>query len=123
MAPAYNSAMSSKQPLLAFAAAVLLAPAVALSQQASQAPSTAEKPAAAPTDSPAAAAEARPRTPTLPWARIEQVRRGNRVVEVRVSDGAGEHRYTMVNREGRPPLSSQELSSGLSTPRFFNFEF
>lgn len=59
----------------------------------------------------------------LPWPRIEQVRRGNRVTEVRVTSGTGAHRYTMVNREGRPPLSTQELSSGLSAPRFFKLEF
>lgn len=58
-----------------------------------------------------------------PGARIEQIKRGNRVVEVRVVGGQGEHRYTMLNREGRPPLSTQELSSGLSTPRFFRIDF
>lgn len=60
---------------------------------------------------------------TLPWARIEQIRRGNRVAEINVTSGTGAHRYSMVNREGRPPLSTQELSSGLSTPQFFKFEF
>jgi hypothetical protein len=61
---------------------------------------------------------------TLPWPRIEQVRRGNRIVEVTVTDADGDHRYyTMVNREGRLPLSTQELSSGLSTPSFFKVDF
>jgi hypothetical protein len=60
---------------------------------------------------------------TRPEKRIEQITRGNRVEEVRVVGGQGEHRYTMVNREGRPPLSTQELSSGLSTPRFLKIAF
>lgn len=63
------------------------------------------------------------RGPTLPGVRIEQIRRGNRVVEVRVTDAEGDRGYTMVNREGRLPLSTQELSSGLSTPSFFRLEF
>lgn len=67
--------------------------------------------------------ETRARASAAPWSRIEQVRRGNRIVEIRITDAAGETRYTMVNREGQPPRSAQELSSGLSTPRFFSIDF
>ncbi len=88
--------------------------------EAPPAPATAT-PETEPAPWPSPPAEAR--GTALPWPRIEQVRRGNRVVEVRVTDAQGDLRYTMVNRDGRPPLSSQELSSGLSTPSYFKFEF
>jgi hypothetical protein len=55
--------------------------------------------------------------------RIEQVRRGNRVSEVRVTSAGGEARYTMDNREGRIPPPTQTLGSGLSTPNFLKIEF
>lgn len=56
-------------------------------------------------------------------ARIEQRRQGNRVVEIVVTPAGSTTSYVIVNREGRPPLSNQELSSGLSLPRFLRFEF
>lgn len=54
---------------------------------------------------------------------IEQKRRGNRVVEVIVTPAGTSRSYTMTNRVGEPPLRPGELSSGLSTPDFFKFEF
>jgi hypothetical protein len=58
-----------------------------------------------------------------PETRIEQIRQGNRVVEIVVTPQGSSNSYVIVNREGRPPLSTQELSSGLSTPRFLRFDF
>jgi len=58
-----------------------------------------------------------------PATRIEQVRQGNRVVEIIVTPQGATSSYVIINREGRPPLSTQELSSGLSTPRFLRFDF
>lgn len=58
-----------------------------------------------------------------PETRIEQRRRGNRVVEIIVTPQGSTSSYVIVNREGRMPLTNQELSSGLSTPRFFRFDF
>ncbi|MCX8005235.1 MAG: hypothetical protein N2688_09810 [Burkholderiaceae bacterium] len=55
--------------------------------------------------------------------RIEQRRQGNRVVEIVVTPAGSTASYVIVNREGRPPLSTQELSSGLSLPRFLRFDF
>jgi hypothetical protein len=55
--------------------------------------------------------------------RIEQIRQGNRVVEIIVTPQGATSSYVIVNREGRPPLTTQELSSGLSTPRFLRFDF
>jgi hypothetical protein len=58
-----------------------------------------------------------------PETRIEQRRQGNRIVEVTVTPAGTTRSYTIVNREGQRPLSVQELSSGLSTPRFLKFDF
>jgi hypothetical protein len=55
--------------------------------------------------------------------RIEQKRQGNRIVEIVVTPQGSTSSYVIVNREGRPPLTTQELSSGLSTPRFLRFDF
>ncbi|MCS6944386.1 MAG: hypothetical protein RMK97_03045 [Sutterellaceae bacterium] len=60
---------------------------------------------------------------TSPQTRIEQRRQGNRVVEIVVTPAGSTLTYVMVNREGRPPLSNQELSSGLSLPRLLRFDF
>jgi hypothetical protein len=60
---------------------------------------------------------------TSPEARIEQRRQGNRIVEIVVTPAGSTASYVIVNREGRPPLSNQELSSGLSLPRFLRFNF
>ena len=55
--------------------------------------------------------------------RIEQVKRGNRVSEVRVTGVSGEVRYTMDVRDGRAPEPTQGSGTGLSTPNFFKIEF
>ena len=128
-------------------AAVALALAAVLSVQAQPAPpplSEAGQPHAAPvppaeaagreeTKAPASGqqaqgptgekARARSALPDLLQTRIEQVRRGNRVTEVRVTGPAGDVRYTMDNP---PPATAQPLresGSGLSTPSFLRIEF
>lgn len=55
--------------------------------------------------------------------RIEQRRQGTRVREIVVTPAGRSYSYTIENREGRRPLSTQDLASGLSTPRFLKFEF
>jgi hypothetical protein len=64
-----------------------------------------------------------PARQAAPETRIEQRRQGNRVVEIVVTPQGSTNSYVIVNREGRPPLTTQELSSGLSTPRFLRFDF
>jgi hypothetical protein len=61
----------------------------------------------------------RPATET----KIEQRYIGGRVAEVIVSPAGTTYSYTMRNRIGQPPLSNRDLSSGLSTPSFFKYEF
>lgn len=107
----------------AAACALCLAALSAQAQPAAGPQPALEAPAPAPAPWPSPAADDRGHESSLPWVRIEQLRRGNRIVELRIVDPSGETRYTMVNREGRPPLSTQELSSGLSAPRFFKLEF
>ena len=60
---------------------------------------------------------------TSPEARIEQRRQGNRVVDITVTPAGSTRSYTIINREGQRPLSVQDLSAGLSTPRFFRLDF
>ncbi len=68
--------------------------------------------------------EVRPAAPRAQAeTRIEQKRVGNRIVEIRVTPAGSTSSYVIVNREGRLPLTQQELSAGLSTPRFFRFDF
>jgi len=76
-------------------------------------------PAAAPDPAKAAPAE----LSDLLRTRIEQVKRGNRVSEVRVTGTGGEVRYTMDVRDGRVPDPRQATGTGLSTPNFLNIEF
>jgi hypothetical protein len=64
-----------------------------------------------------------PAHPTAPETRIEQIRQGNRIVEIVVTPKGSTSSYVIVNREGKLPLTTQELSSGLSTPRFLRFDF
>lgn len=64
-----------------------------------------------------------PAHPTSPETRIAQRRQGNRVVEVTVIPAGSTRSYSIVNREGQRPLSVQDLSAGLSTPRFFKLDF
>lgn len=65
----------------------------------------------------------RPAKHVSPDTIIEQKRQGNRVVEIIVTPKGATSSYSIVNREGRQPLNSQDLSSGLSTPRFLRFDF
>ncbi len=70
-----------------------------------------------------ALADLAPTRPTSPQTRIEQRRQGNRIVELTVTPAGSNRSYLIVNREGQRPLSVQELSAGLSTPRFIKFDF
>jgi len=54
---------------------------------------------------------------------IEQVKRGNRVSEIRVTGTGGQVRYTMDVRDGRPPEPRQLPGTGVSTPNFLKIEF
>jgi len=78
---------------------------------------------AAPTTEPADDALLPPARKAASETRIEQKRQGNRIVEIIVTPQGSTNSYVIVNREGRPPLTTQELSSGLSTPRFLRFDF
>jgi hypothetical protein len=70
-----------------------------------------------------ALADLPPARQASPETRIDQRRRGNRVVELTVTPAGSTRSYTIVNREGQRPLGADELSAGLSTPRFFRFDF
>lgn len=89
---------------------------------AAQAPEVAPAAAPAPAASPAAAAAPAGRSSVLE-TRIEQVKRGNRVTEVRVTGAEGQPRYTMENPEGRSPSAIDGSRTGLSPPNFLNIEF
>ena len=54
---------------------------------------------------------------------VEQVKRGNRVSEIRVTGAGGQVRYTMDVRDGRPPEPRQLPGTGVSTPNFLKIEF
>jgi hypothetical protein len=97
----------------------MAAPASATSPAAPAAPSTARTEAA----DEATPADLPPARRAAPETKIEQKRSGNRVVEVIVTPAGSTRSYTIVNREGQRPTGVQDLSSGLSTPRFFKFEF
>jgi len=111
-----------------------VAPAATAPAQASPAaPAPARPQPTTPTSAPAAA-QAQPTSATpspaqpptvsdLLQTRVEQVRRGSRVVEVRVTGADGDRRYTMENRQDRPPPQLQGSGSGLSTPNFLKIEF
>ena len=89
-----------------------------------EAPPAAQAPAdgaAAPAPAPARAAPAE--LSDLLRTRVEQVKRGNRVSEVRVTGTGGEVRYTMDVRDGRVPEPRQAPGTGLSTPNFLKIEF
>ncbi|HVE88882.1 MAG TPA: hypothetical protein VNA44_04215 [Burkholderiaceae bacterium] len=55
--------------------------------------------------------------------RIEQYRTSNRISEVVVTPAGTSRSYSMINREGRQPLGTTQMSPGLSVPNFFRFEF
>lgn len=69
------------------------------------------------------AAKAPSSLPDLLQTRIEQVRRGSRVTEVRVTGPAGDVRYTMDNPPAATAAPLRESGSGLSTPNFLRIEF
>ncbi len=100
-------------------------PAPPALQEAPTAPAAAPAPATAPA-APAQEAPAKP-PPTdlsdLLRTRIEQVKRGNRVSEVRVTGVGGQVRYTMDVGDGRVPPPTQGPGTGLSTPNFLKIEF
>lgn len=70
-----------------------------------------------------ALADLPPAKPVAAETKIDQRRRGNRVVELTVTPAGSTRSYTIVNREGQRPLGADELSAGLSTPRFLRFDF
>lgn len=72
---------------------------------------------------PAATVDRQGRLGELLETHIEQVRRGNRVTEVRVTGADGARRYSIENRDQRAPSPLDSQRSGLSTPNFLNFEF
>ena len=86
-------------------------------------PATAAAPAATAATAGVAAPGTQPDLTDLLPTRIEQIKRGNRVSEVRVTGINGEARYSMDNREGRSPSPAQSFGSGLSTPNFLKIEF
>lgn len=96
----------------------------AAERQALEAGSNAPRPPAAPTaaDLVPSAADAKA-PPEEPQTRIEQVRTGNRISEVRVTPALTGRTYTITNREGRQPTSAVDTSSTLSVPKFFTFEW
>lgn len=82
--------------------------------------------ARAPAEAPAATAPATPPQTDLSdllRTRVEQVKRGNRVSEIRVTGAGGEVRYTMDVGNGRPPEPRQTPGTGVSTPNFLKIEF
>jgi hypothetical protein len=86
----------------------------------------AQAPAGAAATPAAAAAPAKPPQPDLSdllRTRIEQIKRGNRVSEVRVTGAGGEPRYTMDVGDGRVPEPRQVPGTGVSTPNFLKIEF
>ncbi|MCU0764716.1 MAG: hypothetical protein MUF32_01500 [Burkholderiaceae bacterium] len=106
---------------LAAAPLALAQPAPPAAPQAPPATPAAQAPAGAP-----GATEAVARPPPLSdllRTRVEQVTRGNRVSEVRVTGAGGEPRYTIDVGEARPPEPRQAPGTGLSTPNFLNIEF
>ncbi len=86
-------------------------------------PARAPAPATTATGEPPDAELLPPAHPRAPETLIEQKRQGNRVAEIIVTPKGATSSYVIVNREGRLPLTTQELSSGLSTPRFLRFDF
>jgi hypothetical protein len=59
-------------------------------------------------------------------ARVQQIRKGNRVDEIVVTPAGQTYSYTIMNREAQRPISPSGMpssSSALSIPTFFKFEF
>jgi len=108
---------------LAAAPLALAQPAPPALQDALPAPPAAQAPAGAPAPVQAAARPPQPTLADLLQTRIEQVTRGNRVSEVRVTGSSGELRYTMDVGDSRPPEARQAPGTGLSTPNFLTIDF
>jgi len=89
------------------------APEAVAPQQSAPAP----QPASPPT------ADRQPRLNELLETHIEEVRRGNRVTEVRVTGADGSPRFTMENRDQRMPSQLDSQRPGLSVPNFLNIQF
>ena len=98
-------------------------PAPPALQEAPTAPAAAPAPATAPAAPPEPAKPPPTDLSDLLRTRIEQVKRGNRVSEVRVTGVGGQVRYTMDVGDGRVPPPTQGPGTGLSTPNFLKIEF
>lgn len=88
-------------------------PAAQERTEAPAAPAAAETPARPP----------RPEISDLLRTQVEQVKRGNRVTEIRVTGAGGEPRYSMDVGDGRVPEPRQGPGTGVSTPNFLKIEF
>ncbi len=123
--PPYNSLIMTGRMTILVAA--LAAAPLAWAQPAPPALKDAPPPAAevrAAAAAPDAPAQAPPSDLSdLLRTRIEQVKRGNRVSQVRVTGTGGEVRYTMDVRDGRVPEPTQGPGTSLSTPNFLKIEF
>lgn len=67
-----------------------------------------------------------PKHETHGEAQIEQIRQGNRIVEVIVTPAGQKYSYTIQNRDGQRPISPQQIPGtvpSLSIPSFLKFEF
>ena len=123
-----SSMTGRSSTLLAALAAVPLAwaqPAPPALNDAPSPPPAAPAPAGA-SAAPAAgqaAAKPPPDLSDLLRTQIEQVKRGNRVSEIRVTGAGGQVRYTMDVRDGRLPEPRQLPGTGVSTPNFLKIEF
>ena len=72
---------------------------------------------------PSALEQLPPAHPIASDTRIEQIRHGNRVAEIRVTPAGSSRSYVIVTREPSRQYSLQDSGSGLSTPRFVRIEF
>lgn len=103
--------------------AIQLAPAERQAIDAAQ--SAKEKPARVEDALAPTAEDMKPRAAddTSNMTRIEQLHQSNRVSEVIVTPPGQSRSYVMHNREGQQPFGTTQMSSGLSVPMFFRFEF
>ena len=121
--------MISRTTFLIAALAAPLAwaqPAPPALTEAPPSPTAAQAAAGAPAETPAEQPAGQPRQAEpldLLRTRVEQVKRGNRVSEIRVTGVEGQTRYTMDVGNGRPPEPRQAPGTGVSTPNFLRIEF
>lgn len=64
-----------------------------------------------------------PAHPVAPEARIDQIRQGNHVVEIRVTPAGSTRSYVIAKRDPSRPQPPQDPNSDLSAPRFFRLNF